>query len=401
MPHVVIIGAGCVGLLLAQGLKRQGIPFTIFEAKESATQARNERDWGMSIQWGLSLLGSLLPPDLLDRLQEVSVDPHYVVPEEGNVMPVYNVETGERIKSVPLVQMLRVSRRKFRALLAEGLDIQYNHRLTDITEQDNGHIQATFSNGQKAIGTLIIGADGANSTLRTLAFSSSPTASAIRLPYGGINTTIQYPTSSIAKHIRSHLSPLMAIGVHPRGYWLWLSIQSVPDPKDPSTWTFQLQWTWPLSNPTLAMNEPNLKTLKAEAAAITFAEPFKTAWTAIPDDSPIPINRISAWEPIPIPNEAWNGKIALVGDAAHAMSFHRGQGLNHGIADALKLVEALVEVELGVMTHKEAVLEYEKVMIYRAGQEVKISKLNTEMMHDWAKFMASPFMERGGDKNED
>ncbi|WPA97590.1 uncharacterized protein RHO25_002200 [Cercospora beticola] len=110
---------------------------------------------------------------------------------------------------------------------------------------------------------------------------------------------------------------------------------------------------------------------------------------------------ISIWEPFPIPNEAWNGRIALVGDAGHAMSFHRGQGLNHGIADALKLVEALVEVELGVMTHKEAVLEYEKVMIYRAGQEVKISKLNTEMMQDWEKFMASPFMERGGDKKED
>ncbi|PPJ59723.1 hypothetical protein CBER1_10806 [Cercospora berteroae] len=195
MPHVLIIGAGCVGLLLAQGLKRQGVPFTIFEAEESATQARNERDWGMSVQWGLSLLGSLLPADLLDRLQEVSVDPHHVVPEEGNVMPVYNVETGERIKNVPFVQMLRVSRRKFRALLAAGLDIKYNHHLTEITNQDNDHIQAAFSNGQKAIGTLVTGADGANSTLRNLASSSSPLAAATRLPYGGINTTIQYPSA--------------------------------------------------------------------------------------------------------------------------------------------------------------------------------------------------------------
>ena len=82
------------------------------------------------------------------------------------------------------------------------------------------------------------------------------------------------------------------------------------------------------------------------------------------------------------------------------MSFHRDQDLNHGIADACKLVEVLTAVETGTKTQKEAVLEYEAEMIKRAGEEVMISKKNTEMVHDWEQLMDSPFMQRGGDRNK-
>ena len=118
MSHIIIIGAGVSGLLLAQALKKNGIAFTIYEAEASATELRNQREWGMSIQWALPLLEKLLPQDLLDQLQDASVDPHYICPDEGNALPVYNVGTGELIKKVPLVKMLRVSRSKFRALCA-------------------------------------------------------------------------------------------------------------------------------------------------------------------------------------------------------------------------------------------------------------------------------------------
>ena len=82
------------------------------------------------------------------------------------------------------------------------------------------------------------------------------------------------------------------------------------------------------------------------------------------------------------------------------MSFHRGQGLNHGIADACKIVEVVQAVRDGKMSLAQAMQEYEDEMVKRAGEEVAISKMNTEMMHDWPRLMQSPFMQRGGDKNK-
>lgn len=210
---------------------------------------------------------------------------------------------------------------------------------------------------------------------------------------------VQYQDAEIAHLLRKSLSPIQCIGVHPKGYWLWMSVQDVPNPEKPEDWTFQLQWTWKLGPETESLTALDLGNLKAEAEK-SFAEPFKTAWTRIPDGTRVPANRISVWPPQSISEETFRGKVALLGDAAHAMSFHRGQGVNHGIADALKMVEVLERVDKREMSLKDALREYEDEMIKRAGEEVSISMMNTEMMHDWEKLMQSPFMQRGGDKNK-
>lgn len=208
-----------------------------------------------------------------------------------------------------------------------------------------------------------------------------------------------YHNADLSRMIRQSFTPIQCIGAHPKGYWLWLSIQDVPDPDKPEDWEFQLQWTWKTSASTAALAELDLEKLREEAGAV-FGEPYKTAWTNIPAGTRVPGNKISVWKPQSNPEEAFGGRVALVGDAGHAMSFHRGQGMNHGIADACKLTEVLCAVKEGRMGQKEAVLEYEAEMVRRAGEEVAISLMNTEMMHDWARLKESPFMQRGGDKNK-
>ncbi|EME38964.1 hypothetical protein DOTSEDRAFT_66932 [Dothistroma septosporum NZE10] len=380
--HVLIIGAGVGGLLLAQGLKKVW-----------------KQQWGMSIQWALPLLADLLPEDVHSRLQSASVDPHYVFPDAGNAMPVYNAATGEHLKAIPLVKMLRVSRQKFRALLTEGIDVQYNKSFRSLrTPEDGPAVTAQFADGSSATGALIIGADGANFIVRDAVFAAGE-GQAQHIPYGGWNMHVCYNDAETALAIRKALSPIVAIGVHPKGYWLWLSIQDVPDPDKPETWVFQLQWTRHLEDGSDDLSHIGLSQLKAEAAE-SFGEPFSTAWTKIPEGTALPANKISIWPPLAIPDDIFKGKVVLLGDAAHAMSFHRGQGLNHGIADAAKLVMSLAAVQKGQKASAElAVLEYETEMIKRAGEEVAISKMNTEMMHDWEKMQASPFMQRGGDKH--
>ena len=74
----------------------------------------------------------------------------------------------------------------------------------------------------------------------------------------------------------------------------------------------------------------------------------------------------------------------------------RGQGLNHCIADAVKLLGCLNSVVTNESTLDEAVSDYVTEMITRSGDEVAVSKENTEMLHDWKRMMDSPIVQRGG-----
>lgn len=85
----------------------------------------------------------------------------------------------------------------------------------------------------------------------------------------------------------------------------------------------------------------------------------------------------------------------MAGDAAHAMPHQRGQGLNHSITDAAKLVDAIQQFASGKATQADAITSYEEEMISRAGGEVRTSTFNTAMLHNWEKVQQSPVMRSG------
>jgi hypothetical protein len=69
------------------------------------------------------LLEDILPKELWEKLYTVANDPYFPLPDHG-IMPTWNGATGELIKNIPLLKMMRVSRRKFRALAAEGIAVE-------------------------------------------------------------------------------------------------------------------------------------------------------------------------------------------------------------------------------------------------------------------------------------
>jgi len=77
----------------------------------------------MSLHWGGEFLPTVLPPKLRDRLEEINTDPeHDFASEEGFVQ--CNGLTGEVVMVMPGMMPRRVSRRKLRGLLSEGLDVE-------------------------------------------------------------------------------------------------------------------------------------------------------------------------------------------------------------------------------------------------------------------------------------
>jgi 2-polyprenyl-6-methoxyphenol hydroxylase-like FAD-dependent oxidoreductase len=129
-PHIVIIGAGITGLLLAQALrKRQPLEakvttptFSIFE-RDPNPEFRGA-GWGLTIHWALSDFTSLLPDYLVDRLPETYVDRGAVERgEKGNFL-LFDLKDGKEKFRVPPSERIRVSRERLRALLMDGLDIK-------------------------------------------------------------------------------------------------------------------------------------------------------------------------------------------------------------------------------------------------------------------------------------
>lgn len=66
---VLIIGAGVVGLTLAQGLREAGIPFKLFE-KLDASSEKNQ-GWGLTLHWSLNSLERTIGPELTALLPNV------------------------------------------------------------------------------------------------------------------------------------------------------------------------------------------------------------------------------------------------------------------------------------------------------------------------------------------
>ena len=62
--HVLTIWARPSGLLIAQGLKKYNIPFTIFDK----AKAERGREWAVTLHWAMQTVRSLLPEHLAGRL---------------------------------------------------------------------------------------------------------------------------------------------------------------------------------------------------------------------------------------------------------------------------------------------------------------------------------------------
>ncbi|RFU28732.1 hypothetical protein B7463_g7610, partial [Scytalidium lignicola] len=392
--HVLIVGAGVTGLLIAQGLNKAGISYSIFESEPTSTRPR-AREWGMSIHWARPLLADLLPAALLARVRETQVDPTYDVSlhPEGYMVPFYNGQTGDHIVDIPMKNSIRVSRKKMRALCAEGINIQYGKKLVSLAPSDSG-ITATFEDNSTATGSICIGTDGAQSAVRRIALGEAGLAKPMDVVLYNVN--VCYGDAEKARHVRK-LHFMNSVALQPeKNMSIWTSIQDVPDPNRPETWQFQIMPTW-LSDAKHPPSGPaGLAELKSKAASL--AEPWKSSLLWIPDDTPISCNSVSYWPTIPWDSQG--GRITLAGDSAHPVPPHRGQGLNHGIADASNFLKAMIEIRDEKKAREEAIANYNEEVVRRGADEVETSRRNALLVHDFDKFMESPVLTQGYTKSK-
>lgn len=144
----------------------------------------------MGIPWGAPALESLMPPEMWAGIQSVQVDPA-VPTEEKDAIQFVHGETGQLMAKIPANKFYRLRRSKLRECLVEGVDIEFNKNVNNITFSsslsDSPTVTAQFSDGSQQSRSLVVVADGANSTVRRLLLEAEK-AALVRLPYGNVRS---------------------------------------------------------------------------------------------------------------------------------------------------------------------------------------------------------------------
>lgn len=338
---VLIIGAGIVGLTLAHGLLKAGIPFLIFE-RDAHTSARGQ-GWAITLHWALPFLREMLSPDTLAGVESVQVDPEAGRRGLGKFV-FLNLETLEPKFLIPPGDRRRVSREKMRRVLLAGVadHVRWNKRLSTIEESPDG-VTAIFEDGTRAHGSLLVGVEGSNSTTRK--FLAPDTYKNIRLPFRFTGASLDLTPDQV-KPLRD-IDPLLFQGCHPDpadGAFFWFSMLETPETngtRDTSPrYRVQIMISWPYRtaedevSPTDAGRLANMR-----SRARNFHPSLRDVIDTIPEGTEITEIVLQDWPCLPWDNRG--GRVTLAGDAAHAMTMYRGEAANHGILDAYRLYKAL------------------------------------------------------------
>jgi len=357
-PRVAIVGAGIGGLTLTLALQRAGVPVDVYEQADELGE----------IGAGIGLFANAVKPlrrlGLFGLLQADGFEPVDRIYRDGVTgaeLDSMALSRGSRYERAFGAPYIGVHRRHLQASLLEVIDktvLHLGHRLVGLRLADRRPV-LRFENGAEARADVAIGADGARSVVRDW-ITGSPAAR-----YSG--------TSGFRGVVRvSQLSLLsrpdatqfwMGEGKHllhfPIGHG-GTSLSFLAAVDAPSVWESP-QWRVPTST---------------EEALQTFA-----GWHPAVTEVVGAVEHLERWGLfVTEPLRQWTrGPVAILGDAAHAMLPHLGQGANQTIEDAVVLADQLAASD--VENVEAALVSYEQKRMSRTRGVQEASWRTNGLLH--------------------
>ncbi|MEE8411068.1 MAG: NAD(P)/FAD-dependent oxidoreductase [Acidobacteriota bacterium] len=326
MKRVSIVGGGLVGALLAVFLRRRGNPVVVYEAQPD-TRASSAVG-GRSINLIVTVRGihALRQVGLWDAVSNITA------PVTGRMMhdrsgdqayQPYGKDDNECNHSV--------SRGALNNLLlttAEeaGAELRFDHRLTAFDPADNRmHLVSADGSEMEQTGELVFGADGAASKVRAGLMRLPGASESIEMLAHGYRE-LEFPAASGG----SYAMDPKALHIWPRGEFM---LMGLPNPDGSFTGTLYLPCEGKNSFEQLTDNRAVLAFFEREFPDALPLLPALTREFAAHPTGELGTVRCSPWQS--------NGRVALIGDAAHAIVPFFGQGMNAGFEDCTVLAELL------------------------------------------------------------
>src|SRR5258707_13824196 len=336
-PDIVVVGGGIGGLFTANALIAQGLQVSVYEQAPALGEVG---------------AGVFLTPNSVRQLQRVGLGP--AVEQRGARVGSesrYFRHDGTPIAPVQVTDSsgwnatFGMHRADLIELLAGALPtgvVQTGRRCTGV-EQDQDKARVSFANGAVVESDLVIAADGIHSELRPYVFPPSRPVFSGSIAYRGVvshKLVPHWPTNS----------------------WLmWLG-------KGKHFLTFPVR----------------AGELINYVGFVPTDEEMKESWSA-PGDPDVLRREFAGWDPRigsllqevqttfrwalydrePLPT--WSkGRLTLLGDAAHPMLPHLGQGANQSIEDGMALATILSKTDNAAVP--DALLAYERLRRLRVAE---------------------------------
>lgn len=318
--RIAIVGGGIGGLTLALALRQRGLAAEVFE------QAAQLTEIGAAVALSANATRELRRLGVLDAVAAASTEPTELIYrswQDGRRIAAHPVRNGRRYQErfgAPYYGIHRADLQRVLSTALGGAGLQLGHRLLHVDDRGDA-IALGFENGRSVEANLVVGADGVRSVIRDWVTGGEGVAYSGTSAFRGIVPARRLPTLPDPQAIQFWMGP----GAHLLHYAIggggedvnYFAVVEGPD-------------TWPAGGSV------------AEIAPDQALEAFKGWHPAVTEMiAAVPHHRL--WGLFVVrPLPSWRrGRAVLLGDAAHAMVPHHGQGANTTVEDAITLAELL------------------------------------------------------------
>ena len=324
--RIAVVGGGIGGLTLALALRQRGLPAEVFEQAPQLTEA------GAAVALSANSTRELRRLGVLDEIAAVSTEPSELIFrswQDGRRIAAYPVHKDlpyQERYGAPYFGVHRADLQRILSGALGGAGLHLGRRLVKLVEQGDT-IGLEFANGDVHHADLVIGADGVRSVVRDWVAGGEGTVYSGTSAFRGIVPAALLPSLPDPQAIQFWMGPdahLLHYAIGGAGQDVnYFAVVEGPQ-------------TWPQQGSTADL-EPGeaLAAFKGWHPAVTEmigSTPHKLRWGLFVAPHLLRWNR---------------GRVVLLGDSAHAMAPHHGQGANTTIEDAITLAELLPGVAAG------------------------------------------------------